>query len=98
MVITYTNQSINGRIRYSKQNKESDKFCHLIETNEREIKAFIELWYIRGLLNWTFHNKTTCFSPKYGHKIFNATVSIKHFHFLCSKIRFDGISIAEDCF
>ena len=44
----------------------SDKLCHLIETNERDIKAFIGIWYIQGLLNWTFHDLTICFSPKYG--------------------------------
>ena len=42
------------------QSKESDKLCYLylIETNKKEIKAFIELWYIQGLLNWTFHDIT----------------------------------------
>lgn len=47
LIVTYTNQSINKSIRQSKQNKASDKQCHLIETNEREIKAFVGLWYIR---------------------------------------------------
>ena len=43
MIVTYANQSINESIRHSKQNKESDKLRHLIETNKREIKAFIGL-------------------------------------------------------
>ena len=63
MIIRYTNQSINESIRHSKQNKESDKLCHLTETNERQIKAFIGFWYSRGLFDWKFHDVTTCFSP-----------------------------------
>lgn len=92
LIVTYTNQSINESIRQSKQDRASDKLCHLIETNEREIKAFIRLWYIRGLLNWTFHDITTAYSSVYCHKIFSATMSIKRFRFLCANIRFDDIA------
>ena len=49
----------------------------------KEIKAFIGIWYIRGLPNWTFHDIATFFYSKYGHKIFNAIMSTKGFHFLC---------------
>ena len=98
MIVTCTNQSINESILHSKQNKESNKLFHLIETNEREIKAFIGHWYIGGLPNWTFHDIATWFSPKCGHKIFNATMPIKPFCFLCSKIPFDDISTREDRF
>ena len=97
-IVTYTNQSINESIRLSKQDRGSDKLCHLIKTNEREMKAFIGLWYICGLLNWTFHDITTAYSSVYGHKIFNATMSIKRFRFLCSNIRFDDITTRADRF
>ena len=97
-IVTYANQSINESIRRLKQNKKDQKVCHLIETNHREIRAFIGLWYIRGLLNWTFHDIATAYSREYGHKIFNATMSMKRFRFLCANIRFDDITSRTEHF
>ena len=98
LIVTYTNQSINESIRRLKQNKKDQNVCHLIETNHREIGAFLGLWYIRGPLNWTFHDITTAYSRQYGHKIFNATMSIKRFRFLCANIRFDDITSKTERF
>lgn len=93
IIVTYANQSINKSIRPSKENKESDKLCHLVKTNKRQTKAFIGPWYIWDFGgNWVFHDITTCFSPKYEHKVFHTTISIKSFRFLCSDIQFDDIS------
>lgn len=98
IMVTYTNQSINESIARSNQQKKDSKLCHHFDTNFREMKAFIGLWYIRGLLNWTFHDITTVYSREYGNKIFNATMSIKRFRFLCANIRFDDINTREEHF
>ena len=34
MIVPYTNQSINESTHHSKQNKKSNKFCHVIKNNE----------------------------------------------------------------
>ena len=52
MVVTWTNQSIKQSLSKCKQSASDKNAAHLYETNEREMKAFIGLWYIRGLLNW----------------------------------------------
>ena len=98
LIVTYTNQSINESLCRLKQNKKDKKVCHLIETNRQEIRAFVGLWYIRELLNWTFHDITTAYSREYGYKIFNATMSIKRSRFLCANIRFDDITSRTERF
>ena len=56
------------------------------------MKAFIGLWYVPGLLNWNNNDITFAYSQIYGNKIFNATMSIKRFQFLCENLHFDDIS------
>ena len=56
MTVNWTNQSIRQSLSKCKQSASDENVAHLFETNEREMKAFIGLWYIRGLLNW--NNKT----------------------------------------
>ena len=65
---------------------------HLIKTDNREIEKFIGPWYI-----WTFRD-ITCFSPKNGYEILNATMSIKRLCFLCLNIQLDDISTRKDRF
>ena len=52
MIVNWTNQSIRQSLSKCKQSASDKNVAHLFETNEREMKAFIGLWYIRGLLNW----------------------------------------------
>ena len=59
------------------------------------MKAFIGLWYIRGLLNWNNNDITFAYSQIYGNKIFSAPMSIKHFLFIFANLRFDGISLSS---
>ena len=56
------------------------------------MKAFIGLWYIRGLLNWNNNDITFAYSQIYGNKIFNTTMSVKYFRLLCANLPFDDIS------
>ena len=92
MIVTWTNQSIKQSLSICKQSASDKNVAHLYETNEREMKAFIGLWYIRGLLNWNNNDITFAYSQIYGNKIFYATMSIKHFRFLCGNLCFDDIS------
>ena len=92
MIVTCTNQSIKQSLSKCKQSASDKNVAHLYETNEREMKAFIGLWYIRGLLNWNNNDITFTYSQIYGNKIFSATMSIKRFCFLCVNLRFDDIS------
>ena len=92
MIVTWTNQSIKQSLSKCKQLASDKIVVHLYETNEREMKAFIGLWYIRGLLNWNNNGITFAYSQIYGNKIFNATMSIKRFQFLCANLLFDDIS------
>ena len=75
-----------------KQSASDKNVAHLYETNEREMKAFIGLQYICGLLNWNNNDITFAYSQIYGNKISNVTMSIKRFWFLCANHHFDDIS------
>ena len=79
MIVPWTNQSIKQSLSKCKQSASDKNIAHLYETNEREMKAFIGLWYIRGLLNWNNNDITFAYSQIYGNKIFSATMSIKRF-------------------
>ena len=46
MIVTRTNQSIEQSLSKCKQSASDKNTAHLYETNKREMKAFIELWYI----------------------------------------------------
>ena len=73
-------------------------FVILSKTIKKISKHSLGFGIFGNFLNWTFHDITTFFSLKYGHKIFNATISIKHFRFFYSNIRFDDIIPREDRF
>ena len=79
MIVTWTNQSIKQSLSKCKQSALDKNASHLYETNEREMKTFIGLWYMYGLLNWNNNDITVAYSQIYGKKIFNATMSIKRF-------------------
>ena len=79
MIVIWTNQSIKQSLSKCKQSTSNENVSHLYETNEREMKAFIGLWYIHGLLNWNNSDITFAYSQIYGNKILNATISIKRF-------------------
>ena len=98
MIVTWTNQSIKLSLSKCKQSASNKNVAHLYETNEREMKAFIGLWYIHGLLNWNNSDITFAYSQIYGNKILNATISIKRFWFLCANLRFDDIPSRNTCF
>ena len=92
MIVTWTNQSIKQSLSICKQSASDKNVAHLYETNEREMKAFSGLQYICGLLNWNNNDITFAYSQIYGNKIFNTTMSVKCFRFLCANLPFDDIS------
>ena len=92
MIVPVTNQSIKQSLFKCKQSASDKNVAHLYETNQREMKAFIGLQCIRGLLNQNNNDIKFAYSQIYGNKIFSATMSIKRFRFLCVNLRFDDIS------
>ena len=89
-IVDCTNECIREKIANTPQSrKESNKIVHLYVTCEREMRAFLGLWYIRGALNWATHQVRSIYSATHGNKIFNATMSSNRFTFLCSNLRFD---------
>ena len=91
-IVTCINQSIREKAAgMNESTKESNKTTHLYDTSEREVKAFIGLWYLRGTLNWKFHQVRTVFSSIYGNKLFFAAMYVSRFVFLFSYLRFDDI-------
>ena len=91
-IVTCINQSTREKAAgMNESTKESTETTHLYDTSEREIKAFIGLWYLRETLNWTFHQVRTAFSSIYSNKLFFATMYVSRFVFLFSCLRFDDI-------
>ena len=91
-IVTCTNHCICEKAASLNESiKRSNKTRHLYDTSEREMKASIGLWYLRGALNWTFYQVRTVFSSVEGNKLFSAKMSVSRFVFLCSCLWFDDI-------
>ena len=65
-------------------------------TDGTEIKAFIGLVYMRGVLQFNHLNLRVLFSEKVGPPIFTATMSINRFLFLHANLTFDDIDTRKD--
>ena len=77
-VVEKTNLRINRYLRNLQQYKqhatESDKYTWLKETDKSEIRAFIGLLYMRGLLGLNHHYVELLFSKHPGPDVFGATM------------------------
>lgn len=67
-----------------------DRLSYMQLTSPSEIKAFIGLMYLRGLLGQNHWNHKRLFQEQIGHPIFSATMSRDRFVFLCKMIKFDN--------
>lgn len=84
-IVLHTNTEIEvSKIKYS------DNLCSFIKpTDNCEIKAFIGLLYMSGVLKKSGLRLEDMFSEAYGPPIFRCTMSQKRFSFLLLNLRFD---------
>ena len=68
---------------------ESNKYTFLKKTDESEIRAFIDLLYMRELLGLDHHDVERIFSKHTGPDVFGATMSQQRMKFLLANITFD---------
>ena len=92
------NASVKKLLAWVRAQKKVNKTTHLYDNSEREMKAFIVLWHLRGALNWTFHQVRTVFSSVYDKKLFSATMYVNRFVFLSFCFRFDDIRSRTEIF
>ena len=69
----------------------------LKETNKSEIRAFIGLLYMRGLLGLNHHDVELLFSKHAGPDVFGATMSQQRMKFLLANITFDDPDERAQC-
>ena len=100
-VVEKTNLRINRYLRNLQQYKqhviESDKYTWLKETDKSEIRAFIGLLYMRGLLGLNHHDAELLFSKYAGPDVFGATMSQQRMKFLLANIAFDDPDERAQC-
>ena len=88
-IVTSTNKKIEKEVEASIAIK---NFYYKTFTDEIEIRAFIGLLYMRGLLGLSKLNYQYLFNSKIGPPIFGATMSGNRFSFLHANICFDDIA------
>ena len=100
-VVEKTNLRINRYLRNLQQYKqhaiESDKYTWLKETDKSEIRTFIGLLYMRGLLGLNHHDVELLFSKHAGPDVFGATMSQQRMKFLLANITFDDPDERVQC-
>ena len=69
----------------------------LRETDKSEIRAFIDLLYMRGLLGLNHHDVELMFSKHAGPDVFGATMSKQRMKFLLANITFDDPDECAHC-
>ena len=100
-VVEKTNLRINRYLRNLQQYKqhatESDKYTWLNETDKSEIRAFIGLLYMRGLLGLNHDDVELLFSKHACPDVFGATMSQQRIKFLLANITFDDPDERAQC-
>lgn len=75
---------------------EKDPPYYLNICDAREIKSFIGLSYVRGLMNMNHMDINILFNKFIGLPVFSSTMSINRFNFLHANITFDDITDRRD--
>ena len=89
-VVSNTNNNIrNFMTRFHDVLKESTKYTHVKETDLIELKALIELLYLRAVLQLNIFKMLEIFFHESSHEIFTATMSYNSFAFLIRFLEFD---------
>ena len=97
MLFTHTNKRIELFLsELAEEVLQSGKYPHLKCTDAIELKAFMGLFYYRGLYNLTFHSLDILFSKFDGPPVFSATMSSNRFKFLLWNLCFDDVATRND--
>lgn len=97
MLFTHTNKRIESfPSELAEEVLQSGKYPHLKCTDAIELKAFMGLFYYRGLYNLTFHSLDILFSKFDGPPVFSATMSSNRFKFLLWNLCFDDVATRND--
>ena len=97
IIVEMTNKRIDLYLeKLPDEIKESNKYSYLKRTNLIEVRAFIGLMYIRGLLGQNSLSAKILFANETGHPIFGATMSKDRFVFLTAHISFDDEETRND--
>ena len=97
MLFTHTNKRIESFLsELAEEVLQSGKYPHLKCTDAIELKAFMGLFYYRGLYNLTFHSLDILFSKFDGPPVFSATMSSNRFKFLLWNLCFDDVATRND--
>ena len=97
MLFTHTNKGIESFLsELAEEVLQSGKYPHLKCTDAIELKAFMGLFYYRGLYNLTFHSLDILFSKFDGAPVFSATMSSNRFKFLLWNLCFDDVATRND--
>ena len=91
LITCKTNKKIESKIAQLTPELIAEKYItHCKLTTTTEVRAFIGLIYMRGLLNMNHMGRKYLFRDDIGPAIFGATMSSKRFDFLFSNISFDA--------
>lgn len=83
-IVTHTNQEIT-----EKAAKYKERTRYIAMTSRSEIRAFIGLLYMAGVMKDSHISVEELWSDMYGPPIFHATMTLSRFRFLTACIRFD---------
>jgi hypothetical protein len=91
-ITLHTNEKIQSKINQITPEIITEKklhYCYI--TDDVEIRAFLGLMYMRGLLSWNHQERSSLFKTDLAPPVFGATMSSKRFSFLCSSVSFDDV-------
>ena len=92
---------INKRIddfceRFRELLEQSKKYAYYERTKENEIRALLELFYLRGVLKLNLRKTNDVFYHKSSNDVFSATMNVKRFQFLCCFLSFDDFTTRRE--
>ncbi len=96
-LVLHTNERIELKLeKLPSKTLDSDKYSHLKKTDSTEMKAFIGLWILRGVLHRNLDDAPTLWSDEKGHPVFPATMSLNRFKFLNGCLSFDDLGTRNE--
>ena len=91
-----TNSNIqNIRRNFENAIVNSNKYTHCDITDLTEMKAFIEIFYIRAALKVNIHNSNQIWYHESSNNLFAGTISLKRIYYLTQFIEFDDKTSRE---
>lgn len=85
IIVQHTNEEIDRNVVSVQQSQ--NYHC---KTNALEMKAVLGLMYLSGVQKSAHLNPEELYSNRFGHSLFQTALSLRHFQFLLSCLRFDN--------